>query len=421
MVWLQNLIARYDTAIWIRVIGTILTTFAGFMLRPFLAIYLFDKLEGNLIMAALVVGLQPLTGIISSLYSGGLADRYGRKPLMITALIIESVSMLGYIWADSLYSFAFLTILNGIGASLFWPAASAQVTDVVPEEKRSEVFALLHTALNIGAAAGPLIGVAIYKVNPSIAFGLCSLALFLYCLLIIWKVPETLPRLVNPEKAQADSTDNQETKQPKIKIREHPTIFLMTLAAIPVSLLYSQVEVILPQQLKTLFPDYLTVFATLMTINGLMVVCTQLLIARYAERFPAQKVILLAYSLLAIVGFGYGWAPSFAIFVLVEIIFTLGEMLNGPQIQKAVSVLAPPEYRGRYFSIFGANWGITGTIGPSLGALCFTELGGNYWFSMIGVLLMIVGVFQYRLVSIAMRKQAVPAANQTQSETSAVL
>lgn len=419
MGWLQTLIARYDTAIWIRVIGTILTTFAGFMLRPFLAIYLYDKLDGNLILAAVVVGLQPLTGIISGLYSGGLADRYGRKPLMIVALIIESVSMLGFIWAESLYSFAFLTVLNGIGASLFWPAASAQVTDVVPEQKRSEVFALLHTALNIGAAAGPLIGVAIYKINPSIVFGLCSFALFLYCLLIIWKVPETLPRLVRRDEREAIQTAAE--KPPKILLREHPTIFLMTFAAIPVSLLYSQVEVVLPQQLKTHFPDYLTVFATLMTINGLMVVCCQLLIARFAERFPAQKVILLAYSLLALVGFGYGWAPSFALFVLVEIIFTLGEMLNGPQIQKAVSVLAPPAYRGRYFSIFGANWGITGTIGPALGAFSFTEIGGNYWFSIVGMILLFAGFFQYRLVSIAMSKGEQRAAKTSEVETSVVV
>ncbi|NGQ93861.1 MFS transporter [Brevibacillus sp. SYP-B805] len=416
MLWLQNIIARYDTAIWIRVIGTILTTFAGFMLRPFLAIYLYNKLEGDLLLSAVVVGLQPLTGMISGLFSGGLSDRYGRKPMMIAALLIESVSMLGYLWADSLYSFALLTVLNGIGASLFWPAASAQVTDVVPEERRSEVFALLHTALNIGAAAGPLIGVAIYRINPDIVFAFCSYALFLYCLLIIWKVPETLPHASRDAKAAASPKE----RQPKLALREHPTIFLITLAAIPVSLLYSQVEVILPQQLKTRFADFLTVYATLLTINGILVVSCQMLLARFAERFAAQKVILLAYAFFACVGFGYGWAPSFLLLVVTEAIFTCGEMLYGPQIQKAVSVLAPPEYRGRYFSIFGANWGITGTFGPPLGAFAFTHIGGSYWFSVVGLLLFFAGLFQYRLVSIAMRREQPLQGEAQPAETSAV-
>ncbi|MCK9912283.1 hypothetical protein MXD81_24230, partial [Microbacteriaceae bacterium K1510] len=76
-----------------------MTTFAGFMLRPFLAFYLYDKLEGNLTLAAVIIGLQPLTGMISGIYSGSLSDRFGRKPMMVTALLVESISMLGYVWA----------------------------------------------------------------------------------------------------------------------------------------------------------------------------------------------------------------------------------------------------------------------------------------------------------------------------------
>lgn len=394
MVWLQQMIARYDTTIWIRVIGTVLTTFAGFMLRPFLAFYLYDRMDGNLLVAAMVTSLQPLTSIISGYFAGSLSDRYGRKPLMIAALAIEAISMADYIWAESIFAFAALTVLNGIGASLFWPAASAQITDVVPEEKRSEVFALLHTALNLGAAAGPLIGVAIYKVNPAIAFGICSCMLFVYALLLFWKVPETLPDHIRAQASRSAKTD----QAPRLKLAEHPTLIWMTLAAVPVSLLYSQVEIILPQHLRTQYTDFLSVFATLMTINGVLVVCCQIAIAKYAERFPAHWVILTAYLFLACVGFGYGWAPGFLILVLAEVLFTIGEMLYGPQIQKAISVMAPVEYRGRYFAIFGANWGITGTIGPSVGAVAFKGIGGALWFSILSLLLLVGGLFQYRFV-----------------------
>ncbi|MGN7470311.1 MDR family MFS transporter [Brevibacillus sp. SAFN-007a] len=400
MVWFQQLIARYDTTIWIRVIGTILTTFAGFMLRPFLAFYLYDRMDGDLLVAAMVTSLQPLTSIVSGFFAGSLSDRYGRKPLMIAALAIEAFSMAGYIWAESLFAFAALTVLNGIGASLFWPAASAQITDVVPEEKRSEVFALLHTALNLGAAAGPLIGVTLYKINPAIAFAICSCMLFVYALLILWKIPETLPAHI---RAQARHAAAQRDNAPQMKLTEHPALIWMTLAALPVSLLYSQVEIILPQHLRTQYADFLSVFATLLTINGILVVCCQIAIAKFADRFPAHRVILTAYLFLACVGFGYGWAPGFLLLVLAEVLFTIGEMLYGPQIQKAISVMAPEQYRGRYFAIFGANWSITGTIGPSVGAVAFKGIGGAFWFSILGLLLLVGGLFQYRFVKKATR------------------
>lgn len=404
---IRALLARYDQAIWIRVLGTILTTFAGFMVRPFLALYLFDQLGNNLIAATLVIGLQPLTGMIASLYGGGLADRYGRKPLMVAALVIESFSMLGYIWADSLVSFATLTIINGIGASLFWPAASAQVADVVPEDRRSEVYALLHTALNVGAAAGPLLGVMIYKMNPDIGFALCAAALLAYCLLLLWKVPETLPEDVRRRAAQAHLAPKEQ--QPRIRVREHKLLFLMTLVAIPISLLYTQVESVLPQHLKVNFDDALNTYALLLTINGTMVVCTQLLIARYAERLPMKKVIIAAYLMLACTAFGYGFSTVFAFLVFAEIMFTLGEMLWGPQIQKAISIMAPEDLRGRYFSIFGLNWGVTGTFGPVLGATMFTHFGGDFWFAIVGVALIIGGFIQYRLVGkVASKQEPIP-------------
>lgn len=396
MNFVQGILGRYDTAIWIRVIGTILTTFGSFMIRPFLALYLFDKLEGNLVLTAVIVGLQPLTGLIAGVYSGNLADRYGRKPMMVAALVIQAGTMIGYIFADSVLTFALLTIINGLGQSMFWPAASAQITDLVPEEKRSEVFALMHTALNVGAAAGPLIGVMIYKVDPAIAFGICALAEIIYLMLLIWKVPETLPKELRTKNAKGAS--GEPGAQPEFKIRKHMILIWLTLAMVPCAMLYSQVEIILPQHMKTNFDDYLDTFALLLAINGTMVVCTQILIAKFADRFPVRNVIFIAFLFLACTAFGYGWAKTFWVLVIAEISFTIGEMLNGPQIQKAISIMSPPELRGRYFAIFGAHYGVTGTLAPTIGALTFAKYGGEAWFSLIGVLLIIAAFAHYQLL-----------------------
>jgi len=162
---LSILYHRYDRAIWIRVIGTILTTLTGFAIRPFLALYLYNK-TGNLFDIGIILGLAPLMGVLANIWGGGLADKYGRKPLMVWSLLFQGVSMLGYIFAVSPLHFALVSVLNGVASSFYFPAANAQIADIVPIGQRSEVFALMHTALNVGAALGPLLGLFMIQYQP---------------------------------------------------------------------------------------------------------------------------------------------------------------------------------------------------------------------------------------------------------------
>lgn len=386
-----NFLGRYDAAIWIRVLGTVLTAVTGFMLRPFLVLYLYDKLGNSVLLPMLVVGLQPLVGMVMSVWGGQLTDRYGRKPLMLISLLIQTVSMAGFMFAQSVWQFAIFAVLNGVGMSLFFPAANAQVADVVPLRQRAEVFALLHTALNLGSAIGPMLGLLVFKQSPALVFGIASAATLTYALLVWRKIPETMPPI-------AEGAVSQSAKPPKFVLRDHQTILWLTLFALPVGLLYAQAESILPLHLRSQFPNFETIFATLMTINGTTVVLLQMWLAKRTEHVAAQKVILIAYLLLALVGFGYAYAPSFAILIGVELVFTIGEMLNGPHLQKVVSQIAPTEMRGRYSSIYGLSWQLPRALGPLLGGALFEAFGGRVTFTFFGCLLLVAGACQHHLL-----------------------
>lgn len=402
---LKELLLRYDTAIWVRVFGTMLTTTTGFMLRPFLVLYLYDKLGGSVLLPMVIVGLQPLMGILISLWGGGLTDRYGRKPLMMVALVINALSMIGFVYANSVWEFASLTIFNGLGMALFFPAANAQIADIIPENQRAEIFALLHTSLNVGAAIGPLLGFLVFTKDPSFVFGISAIAFVIYALVVWWKVPETMPVKDTHEQTKVE-------KAQPFRLADHKTLFLITLFAIPVSLLYAQTEATLPLHLKTYFANYQSVLVTLMTINGTVVILLQLWIAKRTEKLNPSKVILVSYLLFAIVSYGYGWLPMLSLLIINEVIFTIGEMMNGPHIQKAVSLLAPTEMRGRYFSVFGMSWQISKAVGPFLGGVLLTNFGGGIMFSCIGILLLISGLAQNRILS-AIEKKRVTASQET--------
>ncbi|MBA2940662.1 MFS transporter [Paenibacillus sp. CGMCC 1.16610] len=394
-----SVISKYDTAIWVRVVGTILTSLAGFMMRPYLVFYLYDKLDGSVFLSMLIVGLQPLCGIFVNLYAGSLSDKYGRKPMMLAALLIQAFAIGGYIFASHVWEFALISIVNGIGHAMYGPAANAQISDVVPEQNRAEVFALLHTALNMGSAFGPLLGLLLFTMNPSIIFLACSVTLVAYAGLVIWKVPETMP--VKSEEMLAAAKANKV----KIKWSEHKPLLWITFLAMPVSLLYAQVESTFPLHLQQNFENYKSVFATIITFNGCVVIALQLWIAKRTEHVPAYIVVAVSYMLFAVVSIGYGFVPYLAILLFVEFLFTIGEMLNGPHIQKVISVIAPVEHRGLYFSVFGMNWQLSRAIGPVLGGLLFSHYGGKVMFAVVGVILIAAGIAQTRYIRGLNRKQ----------------
>ena len=398
---LFSLISKYDTAIWVRVVGTILTSLAGFMMRPYLVFYLYDKLDGSIFLSMLIIGLQPLCGIFVNLYAGSLSDRYGRKPMMLAALIIQAFAIGGYMFASHVWEFAVISIINGIGHAMFGPAANAQIADVVPQEKRAEVFALLHTALNMGSAFGPLIGLLLFTWNPTIIFLTCAVALLAYAGLVVWKVPETMP-------VKSAAEQELSKTKPKIRWRDHKPLLWITLLAMPVSLLYAQVESTFPLHLQQNFENYKTVFAAIITFNGCVVIALQIWIAKRTEHVSAYLVVAASYLLFAIVSVGYGFVPIFAILLFVEFLFTIGEMLNGPHIQKVISVIAPEEHRGWYFSVFGMNWQLSRAIGPILGGLLFSHYGGKMMFAVLAAIILIAGIAQTRYIRSLNHKKEEP-------------
>lgn len=390
---MSNAWNTYDLAIWIRAFGSALTSLTNFMMRPFLVLYLYNQLGGSILLSTLVVALSPFVGMLVNLFAGGLSDKAGRKPVMLSALWIQAAAMLLYMTAEHVWQFALISILNGIGHALFGPAANAQVSDVVPEEKRPEVFALFHTALNLGAALGPLVGLVLYSWNMHVVFLICAISTFIFAAVVWWKIPETLPA----ELKAVNNAAGRRSVFAGVRLREHKTLMWLSLFAMPVTLLYAQVESTFPLHLQTRFEDYQTVYASLMTFNGFTVILLQMWIARRTKEIPVHLVMAVSYAMFAAVSVGYGFASWFVLLLAVELVFTLGEMMYGPHMQKLVSIIAPPEHRGFYFSIYGMNWQLARAIGPVLGGLLFSSFNGEFLFTLLTIVILTSGVVMFGL------------------------
>jgi MFS family permease len=388
-------ITHYPPLLWIRLSGELLTSLTASMIAPFLVLYLHEQLGGSVLLTMLVVGLQPLTDIVVTLAAGGVTDRFGRKPVMLAALSMQTAAMLGMAFASSLAVFACLYAMNGAGRSLFIPAGRAQIADSIGESRRAEAFALLNTAGYIGTTAGPLLGVLIYQRNPSLAFGCVAVSLATYAL-AIWKaLPETAPPRTLHASEPGDAPGDRSSSS---RYGQYRSVLTMMLLAMPISFFYAQTETNLQLHLKSSFPDYLSILAWIAATKGGLAILLQFWLVRRTQHLAINRLVLFSYLCFAAVSLGYGFLESVPLLLVLQLVFVLGESIGLTRLLTLVSLQAPPSLRGRYFSLYGMHWDISRSVGPSLGSLVLLSFGGEALFVMTACGLLLGAYGQYRFL-----------------------
>ena len=90
--------------------------------------------------------------------SGWLADRWGRKPVMIGSLLFQAGLSLAYLFITDPILFVVLRFAEGIAGAAILPSARALIADSVPVEKRGEAYGIFSAFFNAGFLLGPAIG-----------------------------------------------------------------------------------------------------------------------------------------------------------------------------------------------------------------------------------------------------------------------
>ncbi|MFH1604423.1 MAG: MFS transporter [Pseudomonadota bacterium] len=89
--------------------------------------------------------------------AGWLADRYGRKALMLPGGIITALGLVMFLFSTSFPLFLLASVVLGIGAGVIGPSPAAFVADAAPERGRGLAIGLFRTFGDIGGMIGPVL------------------------------------------------------------------------------------------------------------------------------------------------------------------------------------------------------------------------------------------------------------------------
>jgi MFS family permease len=330
------------------------------MVWPFMTIYIRQQFEVSLTTVALMLTLNSAAGLATTFFAGPVADRFGRKGVMVLSLCASSFVYACMIWAGSLSVWALLMVLSGAFGPFFRVGGNAMVADLVGPARRPGAYAVLRTSNNLGIAIGPAVGGFIATRSYAATFSIAALASGLFAGMILLRVTETLPDL---QHGAASSPGDAGYRQ---LLRDGPFLAycgVSVLAVIPASMMF----VLLPVYAKEQFGVVENQYGFIMTTNAGMVVLLQYAVTRYTQRYPHLHMLAVGALFYAIGVGSVAWGRSVYAFVLSMTILTVGEMVLVPTGTSLAANLSPARMRGRYMGIYGLNWGLGVGIGPVIG------------------------------------------------------
>ncbi|WP_457962711.1 MFS transporter [Arthrobacter sp. D1-29] len=143
--------------------------------------------------AGLALAVFAAGNAVALTFSGRLADSMGRRPMMVSGLLVTGISTAAIGFTSDLAYFLAASAVAGIGAGILGPAQQAAVADIIGSERSGgRVLAAYQMTSDIGAIAGPVLaGILADQLGYGWAFGVTGGVLVLAA--AAWTAtPETL-------------------------------------------------------------------------------------------------------------------------------------------------------------------------------------------------------------------------------------
>lgn len=143
----------------------LITAASSAMIAPVLMIFLQEKFQANVGELAWAFFPSALVWTVLPTRLGKLADRFGRKPLMVAGLAVAAVNSFIIPMAGSLVTLAVLWVIEAVCFAASDPASQALITNLTQPHERGRVYGIFALAGGLGATIGPLVGGWLYDVE----------------------------------------------------------------------------------------------------------------------------------------------------------------------------------------------------------------------------------------------------------------
>ncbi|KUP22043.1 MFS transporter [Paenibacillus sp. DMB5] len=361
------------------------------MITPFLSLYLAKDLgvTGDReigLWAGLIFAANFLTSFIFQPLWGKLADKYGRKIMLLRSSFGMAIVIVLMGFAQTPMQLLLLRLLNGT-ISGFNPASIALVSGTTPKHRMGFAMGLMQSGSVAGTILGPLIGGLLADwIGFRPIFYVVGALLFVASLLALFLVKEKFNRV---EAAKVPQVSVLEGFKELAKVPQLPALFgvtfLLQFAMIsPMSLLPIYVEKLHGSAVNIAF------WAGMVSaVTGISNMLASPLLGKLSDKVGAHRI--LTYALIGAALFLIPQAFVTSVWQLIVVRFLMGVFMGGllPSVNALIRSYTPDGKESRAFGFNSSTLALGNMLGAVIGGFLSGYIGIEGLFIISGAFLLI--------------------------------
>ncbi|HEL2164649.1 TPA: multidrug efflux MFS transporter [Streptococcus suis] len=367
--WKQNLKVAW--------LGNFLTGTSFTLVMPFISVFVEELGVGPgqvEYYAGLAVSVNALAAALMAPIWGSLADRYGRKPMMVRAAFAMIFTMGGMAFVPNVFWLLTLRVLNGVFTG-YIPNATALIASQVPKDKTGYALGTLSTGAVAGNLIGPTLGGILAEMfGVHMVFLLVGLLYAIVALLTVFYIREDFVPIKKGEEMSVKEVFEQ-VKDRQMLVGLFVTSMIIIAAAqavVPILTLYVRH---LGQTDNLLF-----VAGFIISLPGMASLVTSGYLGKIGDRIGNHRLLLIALTYSLLINVFCVFAENPFQLGLLRFMYGFGTGALLPSVNSLLTKLTPKEGISRIFSYNQLFNNLGSVVGPMMGSAVAAHMGYDWVF-----------------------------------------
>ena len=355
-------------------------------IMPFLSLYIntlgnFSHQQLNFWSGIVYSGTFIVSAVVSPWW-GKLADKKGRKPMILRAGIGMSVVIACMGLVQNVWQLLLLRMLQGVFAG-FISNSNALVATETPKTNSGQALGTIASATTAGTLLGPLVGGALTSIfSYRITFMITGGLLLLCSILVLFFVHEDDFKPVTAKKLDKASGVIKSLRSPHL-------IFGLLLTTLIIQAANNSINPIVSLYVRQLLNGHDNVVSISGVIAALPGIATFLVASRFGalgDKIGTHKIIVAGFIAASIFFFLTAFVRNTVELGILRFLVGFSDACLFPQVQTMLTKNSPAAVTGRIFSWNQSAMYIGNIVGPLLGSF----VSGMFNYSMVFIVTTVI-------------------------------